>query len=405
MAIRGTERIGAALRPLSLIRVPVSGSLGGPQALRRGDYHNRRKFQRTIALSLLGVSLLLVSGILALNQERVRGLISPPLEVAVPLTLIVEDVSDAIEMVPSLVVDNPASAPAADVLEEPKGLNLTAYKVKPGDTVHGLAEQFGISSETIVWANDLADADLLGIGDPLEIPPVSGVLHRVKPGDTAADLASLYGSGLKDIIEINRLAPPFIIRVGQPLMVPGGHMPPPVTPDSQPAAEAQLAPLPVPPTANDEQREFILGHARAAQRSQKATNIPASVTLAQAILETYWGTSKLSRDANNYFGIKGNEAPGSAGVITFNAWEHVNGRDIYTDEKFRKYNTVEESFIDHGEWFHTWPRYAAALAVSNDAKAFARAINAAGYATDPAYASKLIGLMDRFNLYAYDIDR
>ena len=63
---------------------------------------------------------------------------------------------------------------------------------------------------------------------------------------------------------------------------------------------------------------------------------------------------------------------------------------------------VADSFGDHGRFFHQNPRYAAALAARDDPKEFARAINRAGYATDPAYSAKLIGFMDRFNLYAYD---
>jgi LysM repeat protein len=301
------------------------------------------------------------------------------------------------------LVTAPPSAPELTVAEPPKGLQVLSYTVQSGDTVHELAERYGVSSETIVWANDLADADLLGIGDTLEIPPVTGVLHRVRPGDTVADLVQFYGGKFREVLDVNRLDEPFIIVIGQPLMIPGGKVPPPVTPTEQVAETEQVTPLPVPPAATEEQRSFIMGLARAAQRSQKATGVPASVTLAQAILETYWGTSRLSREAFNYFGIKAREEPGPAGVITFNVWEHVNGRDIYSNEPFRRYNSAEESFVDHGQWFHTWPRYAGALAVRDDPKSFARAINAAGYATDPAYSAKLINLMDKFNLYAYDL--
>lgn len=301
-----------------------------------------------------------------------------------------------------LAITIPAPAEPAPVVDTPKGLQVQKYTVRSGDTVHGLAERFDISAETIVWANDLADADILSVGDTLEIPPVTGVLHRVRPGDTVAELISFYGGAIRDVLDVNRLAPPFIIVVGQPLMIPNGKVPPPVPPGAVTESE-QLPPLPVPPTATEDQRTFIMGHARAAQRSQKNTGIPASVTLAQAILETYWGTSRLSREAHNYFGIKAREEPGPAGVVTFNVWEHVNGRDIYSNEPFRRYHNAEESFTDHGKWFHTWPRYANALAVRHDPKAFARAINAAGYATDPAYATKLISLMDKFNLYAYDL--
>jgi flagellar protein FlgJ len=66
------------------------------------------------------------------------------------------------------------------------------------------------------------------------------------------------------------------------------------------------------------------------------------------------------------------------------------------------YNSVAESFVDHGQFFLENRRYAAAMAARADPRQFAREINRAGYATDPAYATKLIGLMDRYDLYRFD---
>jgi flagellum-specific peptidoglycan hydrolase FlgJ len=70
---------------------------------------------------------------------------------------------------------------------------------------------------------------------------------------------------------------------------------------------------------------------------------------------------------------------------------------------FKAYQSLADSITDHGRWFHDNDRYHGALGVKDDPRAFAYAINAAGYATDPAYAPKLIQLMDRFDLYAYDV--
>lgn len=71
-------------------------------------------------------------------------------------------------------------------------------------------------------------------------------------------------------------------------------------------------------------------------------------------------------------------------------------------QAFRAYNTVSDSFVDHGRFFVENGRYAAAVAAEGDPRQFAREINRAGYATDPSYASKLIGLMDRYDLYRFD---
>ena len=149
--------------------------------------------------------------------------------------------------------------------------------------------------------------------------------------------------------------------------------------------------------------DFIETVGAAARRSQTATGVPASVTVAQAILESDWGRSRLTRQGNNLFGIKAlGGATGPAGVVSLATWEHVSGSDVVVQAPFRAYYTLEQSIDEHGKFFTGNRRYAAALGVARDARAFARAIQAAGYATDPNYADKLITLMDRYNLYRFD---
>jgi hypothetical protein len=149
--------------------------------------------------------------------------------------------------------------------------------------------------------------------------------------------------------------------------------------------------------------EFIAAVGEAARRSFKSTGVPASVTVAQAILESDWGRSRLTRQANNLFGIKAQGAvTGPAGVVTLPTWEHTAGGDVMVQAPFKAYYSLEQSIDDHGAFFTRNRRYAGAMAVTNDARMFARAIQDAGYATDPDYASKLIGLMDRYDLYRFD---
>jgi len=149
--------------------------------------------------------------------------------------------------------------------------------------------------------------------------------------------------------------------------------------------------------------DFINQVGEAAQRSRKTTGVPASVTVAQAILESDWGRSRLARQGNNLFGIKAlGSVTGPAGVVTLATWEHVDGSDVVVQAPFKAYYTLEQSIIDHGNFFTRNRRYADALAVGNDARAFAQAIQNDGYATDPSYASKLIALMDRYDLYRFD---
>jgi flagellum-specific peptidoglycan hydrolase FlgJ len=223
------------------------------------------------------------------------------------------------------------------------------------------------------------------------------------------------------VVSANKLSDPYIIVVGQKLAVPGGYRPlprkvevapNPSTPDTvqappsdsdQVAAVVNTAPkhkLPV--LGGTPQEQFISSIAEAAVESADQTGVPASVTIAQAILESYWGSSRLAIEANNYFGIKAQTRNGSAGAIRFDVWEVIGGRNIMQTQAFRAYNSIAESFVDHGLFFVENGRYGAAMAARNDPKQFAREVNRAGYATDPAYASKLIGLMDRYDLYRYD---
>ena len=122
--------------------------------------------------------------------------------------------------------------------------------------------------------------------------------------------------------------------------------------------------------------------------------IPASITLAQGILESGAGTGALSVQANNHFGIKCHK--GWTGPS-------VNYDDDSAQECFRKYNDPFESYNDHSIFLANRPRYAALFKFEkNDYSAWANGLKEAGYATDVAYPSKLIGLIQRYQLNRYD---
>jgi flagellum-specific peptidoglycan hydrolase FlgJ len=307
-----------------------------------------------------------------------------------------------------------AAAPA--VPDTP--LAVRTYVVEPGDSVRTIAQQFKVTNETIIWENDLTDPDILQVGQQLEILPFSGLIHEVRPGDTVASVANSYDALVAAVIAANRLSDPYVIVVGQKLAVPGGYrslpqkviVAPPGPGDTvqaPPGDDDQQAAIVTPkhrlPTlGGTPQEQFIASIAEAAVQSADDTGVPASVTIAQAILESYWGSSRLAQEANNYFGIKAQARGGSAGSIWFDVWEVIGGRSVMQSQAFRAYNTIAESFVDHGRFFVENARYGAAMAAKNDAQQFAREVNRAGYATDPAYASKLIGLMNRYDLYRYD---
>ena len=134
--------------------------------------------------------------------------------------------------------------------------------------------------------------------------------------------------------------------------------------------------------------EYIQTYKDIAIREMKTHKIPASITLAQGLLESGAGNSALAREAKNHFGIKCHKG-----------WE---GDTYYMDddeknECFRKYKNPEESFKDHSEFLCGRSRYAALFDLDiTDYEGWAKGLKAAGYATNPKYAQLLI---DRINLY------
>ena len=148
-------------------------------------------------------------------------------------------------------------------------------------------------------------------------------------------------------------------------------------------------------------------HAQAAQRE---TGVPASVTIAQAIIESSWGDQHIG-DANNYFGIKCTRYSDGTlyygeiaiGCVEAETQEWDGTKNITTMANFRKYKNITDSFTDHGYFFIENPRYSTAMQYTHDPDQFAREIHKAGYATSPTYSDDLINLMVTYNLYQYDV--
>lgn len=140
--------------------------------------------------------------------------------------------------------------------------------------------------------------------------------------------------------------------------------------------------------------EYIEQYKDMAIREMQRTGIPASITLAQGMLESDYGNSTLARKAYNHFGIK-----------CHSSW---SGKRVYHDddrrnECFRKYNNVYESYRDHSEFLTESNRYEFLFDYKpTQYKAWARGLKKAGYATSPTYARKLIDLIERYKLYNYD---
>ena len=140
--------------------------------------------------------------------------------------------------------------------------------------------------------------------------------------------------------------------------------------------------------------EYVEKYKWIAIEHMKRFGIPASITMAQGILESSAGNSELARKSNNHFGIK--------------CKKNWTGDKVYHDddakgECFRAYPSVEASYEDHAKFLDESPRYDSLFAYpSNDYRSWARGLKACGYATAPDYAERLIKIIENMKLYELD---
>ena len=147
-------------------------------------------------------------------------------------------------------------------------------------------------------------------------------------------------------------------------------------------------------SSNLSRKEYVSVYEKIAIQQMNQYKIPASITMAQGILESGSGNSTLAKTANNHFGIK-----------CHTDWK---GEKVYLDddaknECFRSYSKVEDSYIDHSMFLTTRKRYESLFSYSiSDYKAWSHGLKAAGYATNPKYAEELIKLIEDLELYKLD---
>ena len=146
--------------------------------------------------------------------------------------------------------------------------------------------------------------------------------------------------------------------------------------------------------ADSPQKSYIDKYSSLAVEEMYRTGVPASITLAQGLLESGYGLSELAVKGNNHFGIK-----------CHNTW---TGAKVYHDddakgECFRKYDSPEESFRDHSDFLRYRDRYKFLFDLElTDYRGWAHGLRKAGYATDPKYPEKLIRLIEEYGLHMYD---
>ncbi|WP_034061622.1 glucosaminidase domain-containing protein [Lacinutrix jangbogonensis] len=150
----------------------------------------------------------------------------------------------------------------------------------------------------------------------------------------------------------------------------------------------------IPKVYNSPVEKYIAIYSDIAQDEMRNYDVPASITLAQGILESGSGKGRLAVEANNHFGIKCHK-------------EWTGGRIYHDDDKdqecFRKYKNSKYSFRDHSLFLKERTRYAGLFKLDiSDYKSWAKGLKAAGYATDRKYPQKLISLIERYQLYRFD---
>ena len=147
-------------------------------------------------------------------------------------------------------------------------------------------------------------------------------------------------------------------------------------------------------TRNKQYEEYIKQYRDIAVEEMKKYHIPASITLAQGLLESGAGQSTLARKSNNHFGIKcGSDWNGKS----------VRHDDDERNECFRAYKHPKQSYEDHSKFLVSRPRYASLFKLDiTDYKGWARGLKKAGYATNPRYAEQLIGIIELYDLDKYD---
>ena len=147
-------------------------------------------------------------------------------------------------------------------------------------------------------------------------------------------------------------------------------------------------------TRNKQYEDYIKKYCELAVEEMKKYHIPASITLAQGLLESGAGQSTLARKSNNHFGIKcGSDWRGKT----------VSHDDDARGECFRAYKHPKESYEDHSKFLAGRSRYASLFKLKiTDYKGWARGLKKAGYATNPRYADQLIGIIELYELHKYD---
>jgi flagellar protein FlgJ len=267
-----------------------------------------------------------------------------------------------------------------------------------------LGEGMGDSEETKFY-QDMFDQQLsmqlahgkgIGLADRLVAQ-----LQRsgLAPGGATAPEHAATGAPTPPMPLQGAAAPAATLAPPAPLALPMHIIHGPTLPQAA-APDAGLAPLAAPgagdttptaqaPTALSRREAFIASIKPAAERIAQQLGVATDTIIAHAALETGWGQHLPAVDGNNLFGVKAGASWQGASVRAATT-EVLGGNAQGVQARFRSYDSIGAGLDDYARLLGTSPRYAGALNHGNDVAAFARGLQAGGYATDPAYADKLV---------------
>ena len=279
---------------------------------------------------------------------------------------------------------DPSALPTATpAMPEPQGLAALKRAARSdgppsNETLRAVAQQF----EALFTQMMLKSMREASMGDELFGNDQTKFYQDMHDQQLALTLAKQKGLGLSDMLVRQLggepLSPAMAKAIGRSLVT-----------DSAPVAATNTA-----PTNPQAFVEKLLPHA---ERAAAELGVAPEAIVAVAALETGWGSAPIRRadgsSANNFFGIKA-DASWKGERILSSTREFANGRMVTRREAFRGYDSVAEGVSDFANFLRNNPRYQSALEAGTDSRQFVQRLAAAGYATDPAYADKLTGLLN-----------
>ena len=299
--------------------------------------------------------------------------------------------------------------------------NTASYTVKSGDTLSKIAANHNMSLAQIAALNAITNVNAIRVGQVLKVSKTTTATtnqsasttsktttntsttttangsYKVNSGDTLYAIAAKLKMNINTLLSLNGLKLSSTIYVGQVLKTSTTSAA--VTTEVSTTTGGTISTAGLSAT----QAAWLNTAVTDAKAATAGTGVLASITVAQAILESGWGQSALaSAPYHNLFGIK--RGTGWQGtIVNMKTSEYVNGKWVTVLAPFRSYNSQMASFQDHTTFLLSNSRYAANGVINaKNYVAMANGLQAAGYATAPTYASTLINLVKRYNLQALD---